>query len=250
MTAAQVQAEFLDLVRSESAATTLDLFEVWPLLDPDDLDGSFSRYATGAQLVAAAHTPKVVNATDAFFADLRELAEVPGDWTPSARLVEQALAQLLEYLLLSGPIAVKTALSKGYTLEKALEIALALSSGALQKWVIDAGRSRMIDHIWSDQTALGWARVSGSRKPCAWCRMLISRGAEFKHSSDYAYRDQSTGGFQAHRHCRCYAVPIWQMTDAQSGRAQEFYEEYRGSDLNALRRADYADPAQQHPPAR
>jgi hypothetical protein len=250
VTAQAVQHEFLSLIRSESAATTLDLIELWPLLDPDDLDGSFSRYATGAQLAAAAHTPKVLAATDDFFADLREIADVPGAVPTGAGLVERALADLIQYLYLSGPAAIKTALSKGYTLERALELALVLSSGALQKWVIDAGRGRMMDLVRTDQTALGWARASASKKPCAWCRMLISRGAEFKYSADFAYRSEATAGFSAHRHCRCFAVPIWKMTDAQSAQAADYYDEYRGQDLNAIRRADYADPEQQHPKAR
>lgn len=237
----EVTDEFLKLVRSESAASTLDLIEVWPLLDPENLTGSFDRYATGAQLVIQAHKPKVLAATDDFYAALRELAGAAGDWTPTARQIEQALAELLQQLLLSGPVAAKVAISKGYTIEKAMDLALVLSSGVVQKWVIDAGRARMMDHVWSDQTALGWSRASASAKPCAWCRMLISRGATYKYNSE------KTASFKAHRHCKCFSVPVFEMTDAQSAQAADYYAEYSGSrgDLNALRRDDYANTPRQ-----
>ena len=41
---------------------------------------------------------------------------------------------------------------------------------------------------------LGWARVATGRETCAWCLMLISRGAELNHKGNFAYAEAATAG--------------------------------------------------------
>ncbi|AEL17847.1 capsid maturation protease [Mycobacterium phage Trixie] len=44
------------------------------------------------------------------------------------------------------------------------------------------------------QVVQGWARVATGRETCAWCLMLIARGAEVNHKGNLAYREANTGG--------------------------------------------------------
>lgn len=41
---------------------------------------------------------------------------------------------------------------------------------------------------------IGWARVATGRETCAWCLMLISRGAELNHKGNFAYQDAEAAG--------------------------------------------------------
>ena len=41
---------------------------------------------------------------------------------------------------------------------------------------------------------IGWARVATGRETCAWCLMLISRGAELNHKGNFAYAEAATAG--------------------------------------------------------
>lgn len=40
----------------------------------------------------------------------------------------------------------------------------------------------------------GWARVATGRETCAWCLMLIARGAELNHKGNFAYAEAATAG--------------------------------------------------------
>ncbi|ARQ94663.1 capsid maturation protease [Mycobacterium phage Journey13] len=61
-----------------------------------------------------------------------------------------------------------------------------------------AGRRQIIGAVKNDpappQIVRGWARVATGRETCAWCLMLISRGAELNHKGNFAYREAATAG--------------------------------------------------------
>ncbi|QDF18412.1 capsid maturation protease [Mycobacterium Phage Rachaly] len=60
-----------------------------------------------------------------------------------------------------------------------------------------AGRRQIIGAVKNDpepQIVQGWARVATGRETCAWCLMLISRGAELNHKGNFAYREASSAG--------------------------------------------------------
>lgn len=46
----------------------------------------------------------------------------------------------------------------------------------------------------SGRSVVGWARVATGRETCAWCLMLISRGAELNHKGNFAYAEAATAG--------------------------------------------------------
>lgn len=104
-----------------------------------------------------------------------------------------------------------------------------------------AGIDRIRDAVQYDQQATGWARVHlGSKAPCGFCAMLISRGP--------VYKSEETAGFAAHNGCECHPEPLFRGQGGafpgheQYDRYQALWDEvnarHSGRDaLNAFRRA-------------
>ena len=86
-----------------------------------------------------------------------------------------------------------------------------------------AGRRQIIGAVKNDpekQILQGWARIATGRETCAWCLMLISRGAEFPGDKDTLwYLEANTAGL-----------------DLDDESAIELYKQY-GSDLEKFREA-------------
>lgn len=76
------------------------------------------------------------------------------------------------------------------------DTALAQISGGLVKRVMTAGRDTLMSAAQDDPQARGWQR--SGRGECAFCRMLIGRGAVYTKASV---------NFGAHDSCRCVAIP-------------------------------------------
>lgn len=86
-----------------------------------------------------------------------------------------------------------------------------------------AGRRQIIGAVKNDpekEILQGWARIATGRETCAWCLMLISRGAEFPGDKDTLwYLEANTAGL-----------------DLDDESAIELYREF-GSDLEKFRKA-------------
>lgn len=54
---------------------------------------------------------------------------------------------------------------------------------------------------------IGWARVTTSAKPCAFCIMLASRGPVYRSEKTAVYRKSDMGAY--HNHCQCRAVLVY-----------------------------------------
>ncbi|WKW87229.1 capsid maturation protease [Mycobacterium phage Chargerpower] len=109
-----------------------------------------------------------------------------------------------------------------------------------------AGRRQIIGAVKNEperQVLQGWARVATGRETCAWCLMLISRGAELNHKGNFAYREASSAGISLddetvidlwneagmdyekfreslednieewHTGCDCLAIPVFDVQD-------------------------------------
>lgn len=88
---------------------------------------------------------------------------------------------------------------------------LALVEGGLQRTIADQHRLTVVDNTKRDKAAKGWRRV-GVGDNCAFCRMLIDRGAVYT---------QAGALFKSHDHCNCMAAPAFTMTGAVSAVAYE-----------------------------
>ncbi|WP_165218192.1 hypothetical protein [Schaalia sp. ZJ1691] len=80
-------------------------------------------------------------------------------------------------------------------------------SQAAQMIAVNGARSMVESMGGSDRRRMGWVRVSGSGKPCAFCAMLLSRGAVYESKATA----QTVGGY--HPGCKCYAVPMFRAEE-------------------------------------
>ncbi|MFF4607938.1 hypothetical protein ACFY12_35025 [Streptomyces sp. NPDC001339] len=71
----------------------------------------------------------------------------------------------------------------------------------------DAGREAIVDAARHDPAALGYARRALSGSPCAFCLMLVSRGAVYKDASAALLRGGENEPY--HDGCSCVAVPVF-----------------------------------------
>ena len=139
-----------------------------------------------------------------------------------------------------------------------------LSAAALRaaKEVENGGRRALINGVRTDPVRPRWARVATGRETCAFCTMLISRGADYYSASSAGLKTDDKTAMQLvgaddkealdklmvrwHPGCDCKVVPVfnrrsWSGRAAQQ-RAKKLWNEqtkgYSGKDaLNALRRA-------------
>lgn len=76
--------------------------------------------------------------------------------------------------------------------------------GSVVRLVRQTDRETIIDATDADPIGARWARVPEGPKTCAFCALLCTRGAVY-------YDD--TAKFQAHDHCDCTAVPVFEGQD-------------------------------------
>jgi hypothetical protein len=73
-----------------------------------------------------------------------------------------------------------------------------LIEGGTQRRITNFSRATVVESALADPEAIGWQRVGAGS--CAFCQMLISRGAVYSEAS---------ADFASHDHCKCAAVPAW-----------------------------------------
>jgi len=224
-----------------------DYLELWPLWRGDD--DSFLRMAAAAFTLVQMYRGVSSSLAASFYEAFRLAEGVPGRPTPRlAPDVERDRVVGTLWLLGRDKVQVRDdqladaidALS--VATRAAMQSAFVETSGAVSTYVLEGGRETIVGSVKADPQAVGWARQTDGR-PCAFCLMLASRGAVYK---------EDTVGFQAHDHCGCSAVPVFDRNDPlpQNRRWLDVYnratrearaagELRRGTDndlLNALRR--------------
>lgn len=114
--------------------------------------------------------------------------------------------------------------------------------GSTSRLVAAGGRDTVEGSVAADRQSVGWARMIHSKRPCAFCLMLVSRGPVYK-SSESATQKRSGGAY--HDHCSCGAEPVFDKNAEWPGGAKQIRDLYdrategfSGKDaLNAFRRA-------------
>jgi hypothetical protein len=102
-------------------------------------------------------------------------------------------------LLVTGPLSIKRAMTRGVALAQAVNTAEGASAASAVRFALDGGRETILDTLKTDEQARGWSRVT-SGNACDFCSMLEGRGAVY--SAD-------TADFQAHDGCSCGAEAVW-----------------------------------------
>lgn len=183
------------------AQTILSMRRIWPLLDIDDLDGTFERWLRTAEPLIQAQRSTSATLAANYLATFRtiELGVDAGSVTPAlASPVETAVLETS--LLVTGPARIRSALARGVPLVRALTNAETAAASAAMRHALNGGRSTIVDTVAEDRKALGWARATSGRA-CPFCAMLASRGP--------AYKSDETADFRAHDHCGCAVEPVY-----------------------------------------
>lgn len=210
------------------AQTILAMRRIWPLLDIDDLDGTFERWlATAEPLIQSQRTTSATLAAN-YLTTFRTLElGVEGGTTVPVLAEPAAPAAVQTSLLVTGPAHVRTALARGVPLVRALSTAEATSAAAAMRHALNGGRDTVLNTVSDDRQALGWARVTSGRA-CAFCALLASRGAVYSEGSV---------DFRAHDHCACAVEPVYRpdaALPATSERYARLYQQAKTEDGDTL----------------
>lgn len=214
--------------------TVTQMLLAWPLLDPGDIDGTFSRWLQVVLAIIAGTRSTSARLAATYLSTFRVL-ELGVDAPPFVpRLAEAVPRQAVETsMVVTGPVALRGALGRGVLLAKAQETAQARSASAAMRHALNGGRDTIVGSVEADGQALGWARAASGRA-CAFCAMLASRGP--------AYSETGVG-FEAHDHCACTAEPVYRHDAAWPAGSQQYRglwdKAASGTDdpLNSFRRA-------------
>lgn len=189
------------LAQSRLGAQTIQQMRaIWPILDVEDLDGSFDRWLDAAVRVIRAQR-SVSSTLGANYLRAFKVLELgrASATVPTVLDAGAVIDQLATSLLVTGPVKVKQALSRGLSPAAAMSDGEASSAAAAMRHTLDGGRNTIIDSTDADREALGWARAT-SGSPCHFCAMLASRGPVYTKDS---------GNFEAHDHCSCSTEPVY-----------------------------------------
>lgn len=181
--------------------------------DVNDIDGWFRRVVKDLVALLAAAWRAIRALTGNYLEDHA---------TAEGRAVVPTLAkwsteQVLTSLRVTGPVAFKSAIDDGHTPQHAKAIMASRLSGAAEKTVLRGDRDTVMATVEASDEIIGWRRVSDG-DPCAWCAMLVSRGAvyetRFSATRVVGQRGATRGnqpiGASYHDHCHCSAEPLYE----------------------------------------
>lgn len=114
-------------------------------------------------------------------------------------VVELTEAQLETALRVTGPVAFKTNMTDTGSDVSAVRSMATRLQGSATRLTLEGGRSTVMRTVAERDQIAGWRRT-GAGGTCAFCAMLISRGAVYSKGSV---------DFQAHDHDRCTPSPLY-----------------------------------------
>ena len=193
-------------------------------ITPTTLDSP--EYPKLAAASVAKTRAKSVEVSKAFYGALRTAETgaaglkvpfvVPTPGSPAAALLETSM-------LVTGPVAVKTALRNGASMQEALGTGLKRTIGAATRHVEGGARDANRLASFHDPLAHGWARRSGGI-PCSFCAMLVSRGP--------VYSSAGTGSFKSHDFCHCKAVAFFGSDSGWTSQSSEYRDLWQAAKKN------------------
>lgn len=188
----------------------------WRLLSATALDATAPLWMSTMIAIIQSQRTKSTAASSAYLQTFREV-EI-GESFPAVLAGPADLAQLVTSLNVTGPVSIKSAMTKGVPLAEATSNAVANVSGAAMRHSLDGGRETITATVAADPKAYGWARAT-SGKTCSFCAMLASRGP--------VYGERSVQ-FRSHDHCACSGEPVYSRNapwPAGSERFREIWDE-------------------------
>ncbi|MEU1761681.1 hypothetical protein [Micromonospora sp. NPDC005652] len=176
------------------ALALADLLEWWQQSSRASVDALTAALTAFLPELVAVHGETAALAAADWFDDLRLQADPPGRFRAvmADPVPPEQAAAVARWAV--GPLYSPTP-DRPQTLRNL--------SGAVQRLVLEPARETIADSVRRDPADARWARVPGRSDPCAFCRMLASRGAVY-HS------EAAAGGMHRyHGKCGCVPTPVW-----------------------------------------
>lgn len=189
------------LLQVRLTATALrDLLQLWGTVDPLDLAGTIGPFTKAAAIIVRAGRRASAAASSRYYTEFRSLEGIPGQViiTLATPLLDEKVEGGVRGAGLAGIVKAR---ERGLPPEAAARNGFVKMAGSAASLVLSGGRDTLLDAIHGDRHALGYQRVTDA-SPCAFCRMVASRGAVFK--------SEGSASFQAHGHCGCTAEPYFE----------------------------------------
>lgn len=103
-------------------------------------------------------------------------------------------------LHVTGPVAFKTNMRISADPARARLVMSTALRGSAQRLTVAGDRATIVGTVQGSDQIAGWRRIS-SGSSCAFCAMLVSRGAVYSKAS---------ADFQSHDHCSCSPEPLYE----------------------------------------
>lgn len=208
----------------KAEATRLAL-QLWPMLDPGDLDANLPAWLEAMVAVLQRLDRQSQDTARSYFTSFAQAETARFYQPPPSKPID--IGRIRTNLTIAGPVSVKGLLAKGHPLDRALQTSQVRVAGQAARFALEGHREMLTDALNADYgdnpPPRGWARVT-SGTPCAFCAMLASRGPVYS---------QRTVGFQAHGHCACTAEPVFRRDQPWPGRSREFNDLYNQAQQQA-----------------
>jgi hypothetical protein len=189
--AAQVTAVVLDLVPALDVSSIAAMERSWPAIERALMATIDNAYVSSSGLA--------LNYYELF----RAVEGAAGFPTP---ILAGALpaAQVATSLKVMGPYTAKALISEG---DRDIIAKLLMSLvGSGSRLALAGGRNTLLQSGEADRQLLGFSRQCHSKRPCAFCRMLRSRGPVYRSERSATF---AKSGERYHDHCRCQAEPVY-----------------------------------------
>lgn len=217
-------------------ATKQQIEAVWPALDLDRLDATFPGWLAEVNGIVGPARALSSSTAAAYYSTFRTI-----ELGPHARAFRPKLAApvdpeaLSTSMLVTGPVAIKSAIARGVDLFDAARVASAGSSGAALRHALAGGRDTINGSVLDDPRAIGWARAADGNA-CAFCAMLASRGPVYSEDS---------ADFEAHDHCTCSTEPVYSSDAPWPQHSEQYRQIYNDATADVPRGGDLANAFRQ-----
>jgi hypothetical protein len=216
----------IETIRAQRAA--------WPLLDLVNLSGTEARWLRAVTPLIEVQSTRSARLAADYLRAARAL-DVGVDASYAPVVTSPNPLQIATSMRTQGPVEVRRLTAAGRLLPDIGRSVFVSSSRAGARLAMDGGRGTIAESVAADPEALGYARV-GSRRPCGFCSMLISRGPVYS---------EGTVGFRAHDNCSCGQMAVYRTEDGWTDDARRLRDVWNtetaglsGVDaINAFRRA-------------
>ncbi len=186
--------------------------------DLDDIDAWWQRVVEEIVALLAAGWALARDLAELF---LGEHARIEGhEVTPT--LAEWNTERVLTALRVTGPVAFKEHIRSGGTPVSARVSMANQLAGSSERLAMAGERETVEATIEDSGEIVGYRRV-GDSDPCAWCAMLIGRGAVYK--SRRTAGDVLAGGNQYHDNDGCTVEPLYEHED-EPAEVADLYQQW------------------------